>query len=64
YKKEKSGVPALLSRESETPLHFVYWFVIQYFGTMRIDRYCILWYDCRVCCVNIVEEGNHHAVHR
>ena len=33
----------------------MYWFVIQYFGTMRIDRYCILWYDCRVCCVNIVE---------
>ena len=22
---------------------------------MRIDRYRILWYDCRVCCVNIVE---------
>ena len=33
----------------------MYWFVIQYFGTMRIDRYRILWYDCRVCCVNIVE---------
>ena len=29
-----------------------------------IFSYCILWYDCRVCCVNIVEEGNHHAVHR
>ena len=36
---------------------------MQYFGTMRIDRYCILWYDCHVCCVNIAEEGNHHAVH-
>ena len=21
-------------------------------------------YDCRVCCVNIAEDGNHHAVHR
>ena len=35
YKKEKSGVSTLFSRESETPLHFVYWFVIQFLPAVR-----------------------------